>query len=42
MNNLRRWQSDDDVVAFFPKTTLATSAFKLQDICNSLLLKSKG
>ncbi len=42
MNNLRRWQSDDDAVAFFSKTTSATSALKLQDICNSLSLKSKG
>lgn len=42
VDNLRRWQSDGDAVAFLSETTSAASALELQDVCGSLSSKSKG
>lgn len=42
VDNLRRWHSDCDAVAFLSETTSAASAFELQDVCGSLSSKAKG
>ena len=42
VDNLRRWHSDCDAVAFLSETTSAASALELQDVCGSLSSKAKG
>ncbi|KAH7330032.1 kinase-like domain-containing protein [Rhexocercosporidium sp. MPI-PUGE-AT-0058] len=39
VDNLRRWPTDGDAVAFLSETTSAASALELQNVCDSLSLR---
>lgn len=38
VDNLRRWPSNGDAVAFLSATTSAASALELQSVCGSLFI----
>lgn len=42
VDNLHRWPSDCDAVAFLSETTSAASALELQNVCGSLSSMTKG
>jgi hypothetical protein len=42
VDNLRRWPSDCDAVAFLSETTSAASAHDLQNVRGSLSFMTKG